>query len=476
MPGLLDIYLGRQSPAVQSLLGGGLGQQQGPLSPAQRPQPQQVNAQQAQAQQQQAQAQAAAQARQQKMQAAMQRAGQAVSQQQVPGVSPAQRLDARETLLTTGMALLAGGGQITLGQAVATGLFAGRQAAAINNQERAAEQAAQQRAQQYMSVLGNGPLDRDKITKGIQIATINGDGDTRDALTDLLDQFPEDETAKRSSLVVDGEVFFTDDGGNLYRPNEDEPLARELLPTGRVKPDKRKRVLSDGTEEEYLANPYTGEEVPNSAVRTGIAPRDPRYQPVPRVRLDENGNEVSFFGDPFTGQEVPGSAVIRKAAAGGGTSPATQVMNNEIRNIRGFLGVHTNAEGEITEIKGADEFGVFGKYGRVEQWKPRELQSSDLRNLNSSVDNIVSLIILERSGKQASDAEQERLKNIVAFLPGEDEASIRAKLTRLDELVSISQQQGAEAANKFLADAAGLEYTPGVNLGAGASILEQQGF
>lgn len=335
-----------------------------------------------------------------------------------PAMTARERKDVlRGAMTQAGLAMLMGRGhdQATVGEAVSFGRMYGQgvaqawYSAAENAGDELNRRQAMQDAQQLYT--GFKTEDRSELETWQlvrQEARDRGMENVLDLATkelELLSDLPAGE-AERRLEVIDGVPYSFDESGQAY-DMDGEPVGTAAFSTeaARERPIKRTRQRPDGTTVEFLADPYTGEPVQGSEVVTG--------RPDPEA---EGADEV----DP---ERASVGAAIRR----------------EVDQISDLIGDDPATE-EI-EVD-AGRFGLTGSFGRLARILPNELEPSDLKQLRAASQNVLSLIIRDRSGAQAADAEVQRLESFAVVKPGDDEATIRSKLERLRDIVATFEQTG----------------------------------
>lgn len=316
----------------------------------------------------------------------------------------------QQALLTAGLSMLGASPGTTFGQALAGGILLARQQVTQTAGELLDEERRQKRLTSRYEVLSNSDMSELERWKEIRRRSMaEGDVDAaeaaQDVITDLKDRAAGEDA--RKFQVVNGQGVWVDqEAGKVF-----DMSGAELGEIPRPEPD--------------------------------------RVRPIQRTQTLPDGREVSFLADPFTGKPIPGSEVVAgRPEAGGSEGPdpekaavATE-LEREVSNIRAVLGDDPKTE----EVEGAERFGATGSFGRFARWLPAELEPSDLKQMKAASENILSLIVRQRSGAQATDAEVERLKSFAIPKAGDDPETIRTKLERLEQMIADFQQSGANAA------------------------------
>ena len=368
-------------------------------------------------------------------------------------------LDARETLVMTGLALLGGGRNATFGQALATGIMAGRQAAANTAALQAVEVAAQQRTQRYLTVFGEGPLTRSSVDNAIKLATIEGDDDALRVLADLREQLPDGKEPERTFRQLEtGESVFTDETGAVFNADGTRVTAAdlEMFRERGVKPDSeitirngRAFAMDPDTLKFRDAQGRVHDSLPQEAT--------PAVRPSRVTMEDEQGNTISVMEDPFTGQTIPNTERLVKRADTSVDAEAqltAQILNRELGIINELLGDDPSTP-EV-ELPGADEFRALGaRFGLINSMKPERFRSSELQQLNAAVGNIARVVIRQTSGTAASDRERESILEIIAPKPGNTRETVLAKLARVQHMIDLAGVNPTATADAMLTDLRG---------------------
>jgi hypothetical protein len=330
--------------------------------------------------------------------------------EKVPGLSEGSngRL-MQQALLTAGLAMLGASPNTTFGQALAGGILMGRRQVTETAGELLDEERRQQRLLSRYGVLSNTDLSELQRWKEIRRRSMaEGDVDAAEAAQDVIQDLKDRAAGEgeRKFQVVNGQgVWIDQEAGKVFD--------------------------------------MTGQEIQQAP-----QPRQERPKPIQRKQVLPDGREVSFLADPFTGQPIPGSETVtgRPGAAGEKMDPEKAQVASELRrevgNIRSILG----DDPETEEVEGAERFGATGSFGRFARLLPAELEPSDLKQMRAASENILSLIVRQRSGAQATDAEVERLKSFAIPKAGDDPETVRTKLERLEAMIADFQQNGANSA------------------------------
>ena len=409
------------------------------------------------------------QPQQQQQQAAQQQAAQeqqsnlmrALRIQSERAAAPDQKLDGRETLINTGLALLSSGPgrNVSYGQALAAGLMAGRQAAAQNNQARQMEAAAQQRSQQYLSVLGEGELNRSKIDDAIKIAVIRGDEDALGVFRDLRKQLGDEAKVLERTKVdlPNGSFGFADKLGRLFSVDGNQMSDQDIqdLPPAPVEAKWELRTLGEGAGAAMVrvdTNSGVAYEVGSNRlmdpqeIRQAIASRNPRA-PILRTYVREDGTELEAMYDE-RGRKIPGTEMIvgrPEAGKAKGDNARVQLIQQDVDAMR-----------DIFDEFGYDSFeGFMGKFSgpvdRVAQaFDINTAMEEPLQKFNIHANNVLSLILQERSGATVSDAEYQRLAAVLRPQPGDAEATVRAKIQQVERIMEGYRDQGSDAVTQNL--------------------------
>jgi hypothetical protein len=181
------------------------------------------------------------------------------------GLSPETRERVkRDAILTAGLSILVANGQgmtlgmsrPSLGSVVASGVLAGRQAAAESAGQVMDEQARQQRLASYAEFLGDADMSsRETWEQMARIALIQGDNDVVKLSREMLAEMPDTSEAGWEFQELKGEngasfgTFLVDNDNQLR-----DPFTREIIsqrPT--LRPDRSKPVV-----QRNLIDPETG--------------------------------------------------------------------------------------------------------------------------------------------------------------------------------------------------------------------------
>ncbi len=341
----------------------------------------------------------------------------------------------REGLVISGWTMLASSPEVDFWQALALGVLVARLHITQTAGELLDEQNRQQRIIERADVLEKLPgLPGFEELRRRAIA--EGDLDTVDTLNDVIKELRDLEAGQADWKVVNvaGRSFAMDGEGNLRDPFSKEIVIERppaepgpgfSLSPGQVRFDAQGRPIAS-VEEPAGSGGLEG------AFREDIVLPDGSTH---TVLFDRGGNPIRDLG-----------VSERPEAAGGSPDPKVLQIAGELRrevdNIRGILG----DDPSTPEVEGAEKFGFTGALGRLARLLPAEIEPSDLKQIRAASQNILSLIVRQRSGAQATEAEVKRLESFAVPKAGDDPSTIRTKLERLERIIADFEQGGANAA------------------------------
>lgn len=322
----------------------------------------------------------------------------------------------QRAMVTAGLRMLGAPTGATFAQTLAGGVLAGQRHAAQTAGELLDAKRNQAAAVKYRSVFEDSDLSEiERLEEARRVALKRGDMGAVSTLNDVLKEVRslEEGEAEREFRMVEGvPVWIDKENAKVY--DTDGNLVRDL-----------QKEMEKARAREEQRDPMEG------AFREEVRGQDGRMH---TVLFNRHGQPVKDLGVSERAESGSG--------AGGEADPEkAQVaasLRREVGNIRSILG----DDSETEEVEGADRFGATGTFGRLARWLPAEAEPGELKRLRAASENILSLIVRQRSGAQATDAEVQRLKSFAIPKPGDDPETVKTKLQRLENMVSDFERLG----------------------------------
>lgn len=321
----------------------------------------------------------------------------------------------QRAMVTAGLRMLGAPTGATFAQTLAGGVLAGQRHAAQTAGELLDAKRNQAAAVKYRSVFQDSDLTEiERLEEARRVALKRGDMRAVSTLNDVLKEVRslEEGEAEREFRMVEGvPVWIDKENAKVY--DTDGNLVRDL-----------QQEIEDARAREEQRDPMEG------AFREEVRGQDGRMH---TVLFNRHGQPVKDLG---VSEQAEGSGDGGEADPEQAQLAAT--IRREIGNIRSVIGDDPDTE----EVEGADRFGMTGSFGRLARWLPSEAEPSELKQLRAASENILSLIIRQRSGAQATEAEVERLRSFAIPSPGDDPETTKTKLQRLENMVSDFERLG----------------------------------
>lgn len=173
-------------------------------------------------------------------------------------------------------------------------------------------------------------------------------------------------------------------------------------------------------------DPYTGEVLES--------------RPEPAETEDTFREEVMIDGEPHVvlfnaqGEMLRDLGPSTDVESGGGSGADPAVVSAMDRELEKLVGIYAERD---FEPFGLAETTASGS------GLTRGMTGPELQQAQAAANNVLSLIIRERSGAQATEAEVQRLASFAVPQPGDDPETVRSKLQRLRNTIRDFRGEGA---------------------------------